>query len=66
MSTFARCTKRRYPDRIAALMALANVQRQQEHPNYAVARKRQEARIYRCPNCKGWHLTGQDPNRDGD
>jgi len=42
-------------------MALVNVQRQQEHPNYAVAGKRQEARIYRCPNCKGWHLTGPRP-----
>jgi hypothetical protein len=66
LGTPAKCAKRRYPDRIAALMALANVQRQQEYPNYAVARKRQEARIYCCPNCKGWHLTGEALNRDGD
>jgi hypothetical protein len=67
MSTPAKCTKRRYRDRIAALMALANVQRrQQEHPSSAVAGKRQETRAYRCPNRKGWHLTGEAPNRDGD
>jgi hypothetical protein len=53
----AKCTKRRYPDRIAALMALASAQRRQEHPSYAVAGKRRETRVYRCPNCKGWHLT---------
>jgi hypothetical protein len=59
LSTPAKCTKSRYLDRIAALMARASAQRKQEHPNYAVARKRQEIRVYCCPECKGWHLTSR-------
>jgi hypothetical protein len=47
-------------------MALANVQRQQEHPNYAVARKRQEVRIYLCPKLQGLAHDQPRPSRDGD
>jgi len=45
-----RCKKVRYRDRIAATLALAKAGRS-EKP------KRQECRAYRCPDCKGWHLT---------
>lgn len=44
------CSKVRYRDRIAALLALASTGRSDKA-------KRQERRAYRCPDCKGWHLT---------
>lgn len=46
------CTKRRFRDRIAATMALANISRQPRQG-------KNPERCYRCPNCKGWHLTSQ-------
>lgn len=48
------CRKVRYRDRIAAHLALANVQ----HADKAT-RPNVEARAYRCPTCRGWHLTSQ-------
>ena len=45
-----RCTeKRRFRTRLDAMMALAWTQR----------RDTGERRLYRCPICKGWHLTSQ-------
>lgn len=49
------CTKRRYRDRIAALLALASTQ----STTGATRRAKDERRIYRCPDCKGWHLTSR-------
>lgn len=53
------CTKRRYRDEIAAKIALARVN--------APCRgsRRAESRAYRCPNCKGWHLTSQPYRPNG-
>lgn len=49
------CAKTRYRDRIGALIALASTQRAQSS-------KRAESSVYRCPNCKGWHLTSRYPS----
>ena len=46
--------KVRYADRLEALIALADTTRP------AANAKRTEKRIYRCPKCRGWHLTSQD------
>lgn len=43
--------KFRYRDRIAAQLALATID--DTDP------KRREKRAYRCPLCRGWHLTSQ-------
>lgn len=43
--------KHRYRDNIAARLALAGIDR--------TAPKRREKRAYRCPRCRGWHLTSQ-------
>ena len=48
--TGCRTGKQRYRDRIAALLALT------ELPDTP---KRREQRAYRCPHCRGWHLTSQ-------
>ena len=45
-----KCFKVRYRDRVAAALALAKIQRQGKSGHT-------ERRAYRCPNCKGWHLT---------
>lgn len=50
----ARCSKRRYRDRIAALMALASIRRKD-----GSRRRKTEQRAYRCLNCNGWHLTSR-------
>lgn len=42
--------KVRYRDELAAMMALASTQR-------STSGRREERRHYRCPMCKGWHLT---------
>lgn len=47
-----KCRKIRYRDRLGALMALASTQR-------ARSSGREERRAYRCPDCKGWHLTSR-------
>jgi hypothetical protein len=56
----ARCRtgKVRYRDRVAALVALAQVRRT-DSPN----RPKQEVRAYRCPLCRGWHLTARRGRR---
>jgi hypothetical protein len=50
----ARCTKRRFKDRLAALMAMANIEARGEDRNGKVPK-----RAYLCPRCGGWHLTSQ-------
>jgi hypothetical protein len=52
MTNRARCRKIRYRDRIAALLALATVQARDKP-----GRPKQERRAYRCPDCRGFHLT---------
>ena len=52
MTAKQRCRKLRHRDRIGALFALARTQRQDR--SY---RLKSERRAYRCPDCKGWHLT---------
>lgn len=56
--TSGRCTtgKHRYRDRIAALLALAGIDN--------LDPKRRERRAYRCPVCRGWHLTSQTKKTD--
>jgi len=43
--------KWRYRDRIAAMFALAGIDR--------TGSKRREQRAYRCSACRGWHLTSR-------
>lgn len=51
--------KARYYDRVAALLALATIQHKDGSHRYAT-----EQRAYRCPQCKGWHLTHQPLNQN--
>ena len=55
MGTRHRCRKHRYRDRIAALLALATVQARDK-----ATRPKSERRAYRCPRCRGFHLTSQE------
>lgn len=51
----ARCAesgKVRYRDEVAAGLALATLQRQDKDGHT-------EQRAYRCPACRGWHLTSK-------
>lgn len=49
--------KRRYRDDLAARIALAGIRHRNHAPH------RQEQRAYRCPKCRGWHLTSQPRRR---
>ena len=48
------CTKIRYRDEIGAKFALASTQAKD-----GSRRPKTERRAYRCPTCKGWHLTSK-------
>lgn len=45
--------KLRYRDRVAALLALGRID--------DIDPRRGEKRAYRCPRCRGWHLTSRPP-----
>jgi hypothetical protein len=47
------CAKTRYRDRITAALALSRVSAKGH------ARDKEARRAYRCPRCKGWHLTSR-------
>lgn len=47
-----RCRKKKFPDRLAALLALAVIARAD-----ASGRAKSESRAYQCPKCHRWHLT---------
>lgn len=48
------CEKKKYKDKIAAMMALIQcLYSRNRHHNW----KRQEKRVYYCKECKAWHLT---------
>ena len=49
------CTKRRYPDRVSADLALAVLRRKD-----STRRGKQERRAYHCHACNGWHLTSME------
>lgn len=46
--------KARYRDKVAAMLVLATVRRRD-----GSHRPKLEARAYRCPQCRGWHLTSK-------
>ena len=50
-----RCRKHRYPDETSARLALATIIRKDK-----THRPKTEARAYRCPRCRGYHLTSQE------
>jgi hypothetical protein len=54
-----RCRKRRFRTKVDAMLALARTQgaANANARHGAKAAKRTESRHYRCPTCKGWHLT---------
>lgn len=47
------CAKRRYRSEIDAMIALSSA------GNSHDGRGKTERRAYRCPKCKGWHLTSK-------
>lgn len=49
-----KCQKIRYRTRIDAMISLATL-RHQDKPDHT------EQRCYRCPRCRGWHLTSSPP-----
>ena len=49
------CGKIRYRDRLAAKLALARIMRRDD-----ASRPKSERRPYRCPACRGWHLTSEE------
>lgn len=48
------CAKHRFRTRVDALLAIATIGRK-DNPG----RPKTERRAYRCPDCRGWHLTSQ-------
>jgi hypothetical protein len=44
--------KVRYRDKLGALIALSSTQSNGKA-------RRDEVRVYRCPDCRGWHLTSR-------
>lgn len=44
--------KARYKDELDAKIALASTQRSR-------TKSHQESRVYKCPFCRGWHLTSK-------
>lgn len=46
--------KIRYKDKIAAMLALAKITQQDK-----AGRPATESRFYRCPHCRGYHLTSK-------
>ena len=55
MSTHVACSKRRYPTRLDAQIALADTHRRGKGSS-AQAQTRAETAVYRCSRCGGWHL----------
>lgn len=53
------CHKVRYRDEIAAKLALASAKWTD-----GSRRPKVESRTYRCPRCKGWHLTSEPNERE--
>jgi hypothetical protein len=45
------CKKLRYRDQLGALIALSSAESKKAKG------RRNEQRVYRCPDCKGWHLS---------
>jgi len=50
--TCSTTTKIRYPDQLAARLALATLQREDD-PEH------QERKVYKCEWCGGWHLSSR-------
>jgi hypothetical protein len=48
------CKKRRYRDKIGAMLALAST-----GSGKKTRRAKDEKRYYKCPDCFGWHLTSK-------
>lgn len=56
-----RTHKKRFPDSIAAKMALATISRYGSDMTSAEGKK--PTRAYECEFCKGYHLTSQPKNK---
>jgi hypothetical protein len=55
MAPIIECEKRRYPDQISANWTLLNIWAKGQRD-----RPKMERRVYRCPKCKGYHLTSKE------
>ncbi|MFM7677314.1 MAG: hypothetical protein ACKO83_00545 [Roseiflexaceae bacterium] len=52
--------KSRFDERKDAQQALTNARFVREmHEREGIASRRQECRVYRCEDCRGWHLTSR-------
>jgi len=52
------CGKKKYRDKIAAMMAIANIEaRGEDRPSGQIPK-----RAYKCPACHQWHLTSKELN----
>lgn len=49
-----KCPKRRYRSRVDALIAMSSIQGRDNS-----TRSKSERRAYKCPQCRGWHLTSK-------
>lgn len=55
-----RCHKVRYPTRIDAVRALSSTSRGRQLDEFlGLESRRSETRTYKCPRCKGYHLTSK-------
>jgi hypothetical protein len=55
----SRCAKKRYSDKGTAFLALDTIQRKWD----GAAVQKVEQRAYKCPQCRGWHLTSSVSRR---
>ncbi|MFJ6508610.1 hypothetical protein [Streptomyces sp. NPDC091879] len=54
------CGKRRFPDRVSALLDMQRIQRKKDS-----TREFLPVRVYECPRCHGFHMTHQEAANAG-
>jgi predicted hydrocarbon binding protein len=54
------CGKRRFPDRIAAVLDMQRIQRRKDSNRDFLP-----VRVYECPDCHGWHMTHKEAQHAG-
>lgn len=56
----SKCSKKRYINEVDAMLALSRTQYVAiKHRHHTKSTEREESRVYKCPNCNGWHLTSE-------
>lgn len=54
--------KTKYPTRLEAQLAMADIQRSNAHHHHRKYRE-EPVRVYPCEHCSQWHMTSQTENR---